>query len=122
MQPGFFARIERGGRDGTRSAICLALLFLFMLSQMGCLGPKRTPALARIFAEARERKGKRPIIVIPGILGSELVDEKTGEVAWPAALSSMASSLTLPLSPDLAANRDNLYPRRIVSSVKLARF
>src|SRR5688572_30511302 len=92
MQPGFLTRIERGGGHGTRSAICLGLLVLFTWSQIGCLGPKRTPALARIFAEARERKGKRPIIVIPGILGSELIDEKTGEVAWPAALSSMASS------------------------------
>ena len=54
--------------------------------QTGCLGPKRTPALDRIFAQARERKGKRPIIVIPGILGSELVDEKSGEVAWPSAV------------------------------------
>ena len=89
--------------------------------QTSCLGPRHTPALDRIFAQARERKGKRPIIVIPGILGSELVDEKSGEVAWPSAVRSLAASLTLPLSPNLAANRDNLYPRRIVSSVKLAR-
>jgi len=106
----------------SRPAICLVLLCLFSLSQISCLGPKRTPALDRIFAQVRERKGKRPIVVIPGILGSELVDEKTGEVAWPSAVRSLAASLTLPLSPDLASNRDNLYPKRIVSSVKLARF
>ncbi|MEO8433673.1 MAG: hypothetical protein ABI596_02175 [Pyrinomonadaceae bacterium] len=105
-----------------RPAIGLLLLCLFSLSQISCLGPKRTPALDRIFAPARELKGKRPIVVIPGILGSELVDEKTGEVAWPSAVRSVASNLTLPLSPDLAANRDNLYAKRIVSSVKLARF
>lgn len=105
----------------TRAAIGLFLLCTFTSSQISCLGPKRTPALDRIFAQARERKGKRPIIVIPGILGSELVDEKSGEVAWPSAVRSLAASLTLPLSPNLAANRDNLYPRKIISSVKLAR-
>ncbi len=102
-------------------AIGLFLLCTLASSQISCLGPKRTPALDRIFAQARERKGKRPIIVIPGILGSELVDEKSGEVAWPSAVRSLAASLTLPLSPNLAANRDNLYPRKIISSVKLAR-
>jgi pimeloyl-ACP methyl ester carboxylesterase len=91
------------------------------LSQFGCLGPKRTPALDRIFAQARERKGKAPIVVVPGILGTELVDQKTGAVAWPSAVRSLAASLTLPLSPNLASNRDNLYPRKIISSVKLAR-
>lgn len=105
-----------------RPAIGLLLLCLFSISQISCLGPKRTPALDRIFAQARERKGKRPIVVIPGILGSELIDEKTGEVAWPSAVRSVAAGLTLPLSPDLAANRDSLYAKRIVSSVKLARF
>jgi pimeloyl-ACP methyl ester carboxylesterase len=91
------------------------------VSQAGCLGPKRTPALDRIFAQARERKGKSPIVVVPGILGSELVDQKTGAVAWPSAVRSLAASLILPLSPDLASNRDDLYPRKIISSVKLAR-
>lgn len=91
------------------------------MSQAGCLGPKRTPALDRIFAEARERKGKTPIVVIPGILGSELVDLQTGQVAWPTGARSLAATLPLPLSPDLPANRDNLSPGKIVASVKLAR-
>lgn len=97
------------------------LLLAFALSQASCLGPKRTPALDRIFAQARERKGKTPIVVIPGILGSELVDPRTNALAWPAADRKLAASLTLPLSPDLASNRDELIPRNIVASVKLAR-
>jgi pimeloyl-ACP methyl ester carboxylesterase len=109
-----------GGLTG-RQAVALLIICAFALSQIGCLGPKRTPALDRIFAQARERKGKTPIIVIPGILGSELVDQKTGAVAWPSGGRSMAASLTLPLSPDLSSNRDNLYPRKIIASVKLAR-
>ncbi|MEP6706588.1 MAG: hypothetical protein ABJC05_03665, partial [Pyrinomonadaceae bacterium] len=117
-------RVKRR-RSVMRATLSLLLLLLLLCilasSQISCLGPKRTPALDRIFAQARARKGKRPIIVIPGILGSELVDEKSGEVAWPSAVRSLAANLTLPLSPNLAANRDNLYPKKIISSVKLAR-
>jgi len=112
---------QSGWRLAGSQAIGLLIICAFVLSQAGCLGPKRTPALDRIFAQARERKGKTPIIVIPGILGSELVDQKTGAVAWPSVVRSLAASLTLPLSPDLGSNRDNLYARKIIASVKLAR-
>jgi pimeloyl-ACP methyl ester carboxylesterase len=114
--------LEKRRRDWRTRRRALALLIVFVVTcQSGCLGPKRTPALDRIFAQARARTGKTPIVVIPGILGSELVDQKTGAVAWPSAVRSLAATLTLPLSSDLASNRDNLYPKRIISSVKLAK-
>jgi hypothetical protein len=87
----------------------------------GCIAARRTPNLERIFAEARGRAGKRPIIVIPGILGSELVNYETGEVVWPAAFRSAADGLSLPVSPALTSNRDNLVARKIVNTIKLAR-
>ena len=86
----------------------------------GC-GARRTPDLERIFAGARERTGKRPVIVIPGILGSQLVNRHTGEVVWPALLRSSSDGLSLPVSPDLAANRDDLVASKIVETLKLAR-
>jgi pimeloyl-ACP methyl ester carboxylesterase len=87
----------------------------------GCIAARRTPSLARIFADARQRTGKRPIILIPGILGSELVNSQTGEVVWPSLFRSVDDGLALPLSPDLSANRDKLEPRKIVDVAKLAR-
>jgi pimeloyl-ACP methyl ester carboxylesterase len=59
------------------------------------------------------------VIVIPGILGSELINPKTGEKVWPSAFRT--SQEGLPISPDLAANRDDLVPGKIIEVVKLAR-
>ena len=97
------------------------LILLLLLALSGC-GIRRTPDLERIFAAARERKDKRPIIVIPGILGSQLVNRRTGEVVWPSLLfHSAGQSLRLPTTPDLASNRDDLIATRIVETAKLVR-
>jgi pimeloyl-ACP methyl ester carboxylesterase len=59
------------------------------------------------------------VIVIPGILGTELINPKTGETVWPSAFRT--SQEGLPISPDLASNRDDLVPGKIVETVRLAR-
>jgi pimeloyl-ACP methyl ester carboxylesterase len=63
--------------------------------------------------------GKRPVIVIPGILGSELINTKTRETVWPSAFRT--SQERLPISPDLASNHDDLVPGKIIETVRLAR-
>lgn len=92
----------------------------FSILFVGC-GARRTPDLGRIFAGVRERKGKRPVIVIPGILGSSIVNQKTGEVVWPSAFRSDVDGLSLPATPDLFNNRDELVAARIVEAARLAR-
>jgi pimeloyl-ACP methyl ester carboxylesterase len=59
------------------------------------------------------------VIVIPGILGSELINSKTGETVWPSAFRT--SQEGLPISPDLATNRDALVPGKIIETLKLGR-
>lgn len=59
------------------------------------------------------------MIVIPGILGTELLNPKTRETVWPSAFRT--SQEGLPISPDLAANHDDLIPGKIIETVKLAR-
>jgi pimeloyl-ACP methyl ester carboxylesterase len=86
----------------------------------GC-GARRTPDLGRVFAGARASKGKHPVIVIPGILGSRIVNRRTGEVVWPSAFRSDVDGLSLPATPDLEANRDELVAARIVDAAKLAK-
>src|SRR5919202_3571864 len=103
----------------------LLLIFIihhsaFSILLAGC-GARRTPDLERIFAGARARHGKRPVIVIPGILGSSIVNRKTGELVWPSAFRSRADDLPLPTTPDLEANRDDLVAARIVETAKLAK-
>lgn len=100
-----------------RAVLLIAICIINLLAQ-GC-GARRTPDLKRVFAEARTRTGKRPLIVIPGILGSQLVNRKTGEIVWPSAFRSADDGLSLPVSPRLAENRDNLVAEKIVDTAKL---
>lgn len=89
------------------------------MSASGCISAHRTPNLEYVFANARQKTGKRPVIVIPGILGSELTNPKTGEKVWPSAFRT--SEEGLPISPDLAANRDELVPGKIIETVRLSK-
>src|ERR1041384_4678985 len=105
-----------------------ASIFLFIILHSsfciflsGC-GPRRTPHLPRIVTATKARTGKRRVIVVPGILGSRLVNRKTGEVVWPTAFRSETDGLGLPISPDLAANRDDLVPERIIETAKLLKY
>jgi pimeloyl-ACP methyl ester carboxylesterase len=59
------------------------------------------------------------VIVIPGILGTELINSRTGETVWPSAFRTEQEGL--PISPDLASNRDDLVPGKILETVRLAR-
>jgi len=95
-----------------------ALVAVSLVSS-GCISARRTPDLENIFASARTRTGKRPVIVIPGILGSELINSKTGETVWPSAFRT--SNDVLPISPNLEANRDDLVPGKVLETVRLAR-
>ncbi|HYK20935.1 MAG TPA: hypothetical protein VEV42_09385, partial [Pyrinomonadaceae bacterium] len=94
-------------------------LIVLSLASSACISARRTPNLEHIFASARARTGKRPVIVIPGILGSELINSKTGETVWPSAFRT--SQEGLPINPDLASNRDDLVPGKIVETLRLAR-
>jgi pimeloyl-ACP methyl ester carboxylesterase len=65
--------------------------------------------------------GKRPVIIIPGILGTELINGETDEKVWPSVFRSSNDGLELPLGADLAANRDKLVPKKIVTTLRLSR-
>ena len=107
-------------RAGQLLAIHLLIVFTASVFLAGC-GPRRTPNLGQIFAEARKLTGKRPLVIIPGVLGSQLVNSKTKEVIWPAAFRSKGGGLALPVTPNLAENRDDLEPRSIIDTLKFSR-
>lgn len=67
-------------------------------------------------------KGKTPIIIIPGITGSTLYNKKTNKEVWFKLKRPKDDDIRLPISPDLARNRDDLEPRDIVRSVRIASF
>lgn len=68
------------------------------------------------------QKGKLPVIVIPGLIGSELINSKTGDTVWFNISRAKDDDLRLPISPNLAANRDNLVSGDILRNIKYLKF
>ena len=71
---------------------------------------------------ANVTKGKTPIIIIPGLTGSELVNGKNQEIVWFNPRRAKEDDLRLPISPNLTRNRDNLRPRDVIRKVEFFRF
>jgi len=64
--------------------------------------------------------GKPPIIIIPGISGSELVNPANGKTVWFNVKRDKDDDLRLPMtSPTLSRNRDSLRPGDIIRKVEL---
>lgn len=77
-----------------------------------------------VFAAAQEAArspgtGKTPIVVIPGLAGSELVNQTSGRIVWFRSSRAKDDDIRLPLSPNLAENRDGLIPRDIIRGVQV---
>ena len=99
----------------------VAFFVILFVLLAGC-GGRKLPNLDVIFARAKAQTGKRPVIIIPGIMGNELINKTTGEKVWLNLSLSKDDGLSLPISPDLAANRDNLEPRQIIKTAKVSFF
>ena len=64
--------------------------------------------------------GKNPVIIIPGIQGSELINPQTGKTVWFNVRRDKDDDLRLPMtSNNLAQNRDKLVAKDIIREVKL---
>lgn len=68
---------------------------------------------------AQTNSGKLPVIVIPGLTGSELINKNTGEVVWFKASRAKEDDIRLPVTGSMSENRDNLVPRDILRSIKI---
>ncbi len=62
--------------------------------------------------------GKAPIIIIPGLTGSNLINKRTGEEVWFRARRAKDDDIRLPISPDLSRNRDDLIVKDIIRKVE----
>lgn len=65
------------------------------------------------------KTGKNPIIIIPGLTGSELINSKTGETVWFKAQRSKDDDLRLPISSlDMSQNKDLLVAGDVIRGVQ----
>jgi pimeloyl-ACP methyl ester carboxylesterase len=105
-----------------------AIRFLLLLTLLGtnaCLLKASKPNLPAIFPTplAAKQKGKPPIIIIPGITGSELINQKTGEKLWPELFPKDREALALPItSTTISENRDDVIASRVIESAQLVKF
>ena len=67
-------------------------------------------------------KGRLPVILIPGLIGSELINKNNNDKVWFDLNRSKDDDLRLPISPNLKANRDNLVPVDIIREIQLIKF
>jgi pimeloyl-ACP methyl ester carboxylesterase len=103
---------------------CAPLLFALVATN-ACLLKSSKPNLPRIFPAplVTKRTGKPPIIFIPGITGSELVNQRTGERLWPELFPEDKEALALPISSAiLSENCDEIVAERVIESAQLIKF
>ena len=71
----------------------IGLTAALLLSVGGCASVKDGPELGELYNTAAQHHGpmRNPVIVIPGILGSKLIDQDTGQIAWGAFANGYAN-------------------------------
>src|SRR5215510_14180968 len=79
----------------------------------GCRQPALRPNLPQIYApSAAPGSGKPPVIFSPGMLGSSLVNRRTGKVVWPE-LRVDGDEIALPISsPSTRSSGHTTFPVR----------
>ena len=101
------------------------LLPLALIATNACLLKASRPNLPSIFPApiVAKQTGKPPIIIIPGVTGSELVNRTTGEKLWPVLFPEDKVALALPItSTTLSENRDEVVAARVIESAQLMKF
>jgi pimeloyl-ACP methyl ester carboxylesterase len=103
-------------------AVFLLFLIAFTAVAYG-QNPAPTPSPASSPSiDLSATKGKPPLIIIPGLTGSELINSRTGETVWFKATRAKDDDLRLPISPILSRNRDNLVAGDIIRGVRFFKF
>jgi len=108
-------------------------LFVVLGLVCGCESHLRPPDLGGLYSRAaREQQDRNPVIVIPGILGSKLVDSESGRVVWGAFSKGYANPQTpdgarlvaLPMreGAPLAELKDGVRPAGVLDRVRLDLF
>src|SRR5262245_29421002 len=91
-------RTKRPALTNVFPAAAILLVIASAVWLTGCQRPALRPNLPQIYTPpAAPGSGKPPIIFIPGMLGSSLVNRRTGKVVWPE-LRVDGDEIALPVS------------------------
>jgi pimeloyl-ACP methyl ester carboxylesterase len=103
-----------------KSLILVLSIFLATIGMSGCTKQTR-PDLKRLYAHSQTSEDQPPVILIPGILGTRLADEKDNEI-WVGStaklLTASYSELALPIdgAPE-DARYLKLHPTRLTDKL-----
>lgn len=100
-------RWRRSGTPGHRIAglICLSLMLA------GCAGLERKPDLQRLYVSSQSAVDQPPVILIPGVMGSRLIDDRDEGRwvgSWFKTMFSSYRDLALPIDPETLMPQPNL--------------
>lgn len=110
-------------RQSHHSQTLLGLLLLFALTTSACLKATK-PTLPKVFPAPQQLapKNKPPLIIIPGILGTELIHQPTQKRLWPELFPDDRDALLLPIASDnLRENRDDIVATRVIENADLGK-
>src|SRR3954452_16367648 len=82
----------------------------------------RAAAAVLLFAACVAAQAQNPVIIIPGLTGSKLVNKNTGKTVWFRINKSKTDDLRLPIATDLSRIHDSLIPTDILRDVKFGPF
>ncbi|HMQ03844.1 MAG TPA: hypothetical protein PKD26_08000 [Pyrinomonadaceae bacterium] len=71
--------------------------------------------------DAAKQTGKAPVIIIPGLTGSDLYDTRTGERVWFKLIGLKGEDIRLPITSTLTRNTDHLETRDILREVSVVK-
>jgi len=105
------------------------LLVLFFFS--GCVSVTKFPDIGEIYNKSAQYHyvDRNPVILIPGIMGSKLVDQKTGQIVWGAFGGGSvnpdeprgARLIALPMKEGFSLKdlKDQVIPKGVLEQVKV---
>ena len=114
-----------------RGLLLIAGSLSLLATSFGCRSAQQPAELALIYNPAAQYHGpdRNPIIAIPGILGSRLIDPVSGTLVWGAfepgaadpADPAGARLIALPIerSQTLAASRDSVEPAGVLEQIRI---
>jgi len=112
-----------------RNAIKFILLLSLAWFLPACATNKQTVDLKAVYDRGAQYHGpdRNPIIVIPGILGSRLVDDNTGKTVWGAFRKEYADPKTaegarlisLPLDKNNPTEFGDVHPDGVLENLEL---
>ncbi len=106
------------------------ILCIVVLSLAACASKSKPANIKKIYDKTAQYHlpDRNPIIVIPGILGSSLIDEDTGQSVWGAFRANYADPntaegarlISLSLDPDNPTDIDHVRPNGVLEDLELS--